>query len=288
MKMADETNTQTITATPAADGVTATTEPTTGKAPSSQESAAAASVAEATNTGSTSGDKASPASNTTEKKDDLPKGVKRRLWEQAEQIRALKERIEANERAGNPLSPQQQAQAQATAINTETPPAGDLLDNPAEWAKRVEANATKNAEKNVLATMAQEREVERLKKENDEAYTFLLDQKDVSDSEDAPVEIAEILRQPEFAYVAAKYPKKAAKMALEAWREDKGIGAVRKEAIKGMVSASTSTTATAQNTGVKTWTRNTVEAYIAAGNTAEEMTKRRQEIQTAFREGRVK
>jgi hypothetical protein len=138
-----------------------------------------------------------------------------------------------------------------------------------------------------FVTLEQAKEAERMQKENEEALNYILTQKEVENNDEAQVEIAEILRQPENAFVASKYPTKAAKMAVEQWKTSKGIGAERKAAVTANTVASQST-GTSQTIGVKTWKRSEIEAYIGGGTTMTEIAKRRVEIQTALREGRVK
>lgn len=211
-------------------------------------------------------------SKATTDKDNLPKGVKRRIWEQAEKIRALEAKLDEV--------------SKTIPVKTETvenAPTPDLLEDPSKWAK----NLKEEARKEILASIEQARETERIHKQNEEAYNYLLSQKEISDSDEAPAEVAEILKEPEYAHIASKYPLKAAKLAYEEFKNRKGIGSERK-AMASANAVATQSVTTAQATGPKTWKRTEIESYIASASTKDEITARRLEIQKAFKEGRVK
>jgi hypothetical protein len=208
------------------------------------------------------------------------KAMKRDLWERAERERALAAELKA-------IKEQMANTKPAPAVDAK-PAEPELLDNPAEWAKRIEEQAATRAEQSLMAKLEAQREAERLKAERDEGVDLILSHQVVKDNDDASAQIVEILHEPIFAHIAAKYPKIAAERALEEFIKRNGMGAERKAAVAANLAATQTTTITAAPTDAKTWKRSEIQDYIAAGGTMAEITKRRVEIQAAIKEGRVK
>ena len=72
--------------------------------------------------------------------------------------------------------------------------------------------------------MEQAREADRIKKEHEDGLNFILTQQEIADNVDAQQEVAEILRRPDMAYIAQKFPAKAAKLAVDEYKASLGIG----------------------------------------------------------------
>lgn len=208
------------------------------------------------------------------------KAMKRDLWERAERERALSAELKAIK--------EQMANAKPAAVVEAKADAPELLDNPTEWAKRIEESAAMKAENNLMAKLEAQREAERLKVENDEGVDLILSHKVIKDNDEATSQIVEILHEPMFAHVAKKYPKRAAELAITEFITRNGMGEERKAAVAANMAATQTTTITAAPSGEKTWKRNEIESYIAGGDTMAEITKRRLEVQKAMRDGRVK
>jgi len=81
-------------------------------------------------------------------KDGLPKGVKTRLWEQAERIRKLEAELEKSKTAPVNIT---KASEPTVANDMEV----NLLDDPNKWASSVEGKILQQAETNILAKLKQ-------------------------------------------------------------------------------------------------------------------------------------
>lgn len=207
-------------------------------------------------------------------RDNLPKGVKRRLWEQAERIRAMEAEISMLKTPADTV--------------TKSGPEPELLDNPQAWAENVKRSVTETAKQQALSQMKAEQEAERLKSDHAKGMEYLFSQTEVSNSEEAQAEITEILRRSDYQHLASKYPSRAAELAFKEWKDSKGIGTERKSvaAQNAQSSLSTATTHPA-NAGKKIWTRAEVTKYLEDFNSPD-FASRNSEIKQAYREGRIK
>lgn len=209
----------------------------------------------------------------------LPKGVRKELWELRETVRNLKQELVNNK---------QNAQVTHTTPATEEVENVNLLDDPEKWAKSHERNTIQKAKQEILAEMEQAKEAERVKRENDEGINYLLSKKEVADDPDAKAELAEILQKPEFAYIAAKYPAKAARLAYEEFISSKGVNIERQAVVASNVAATSAIQSSAKPMGKKVWTRKEVELTLSKNIDSPDYEKIHAEIMQAAKEGRVK
>jgi hypothetical protein len=207
-------------------------------------------------------------------RDNLPKGVKRRIWEQAERIRAMEAELATLKKPAEVVT------------KSESEP--ELLDNPQAWAENVKRSAAESAKQQALSQIKEEQEAERLKTDHAKGMEYLFSQTEVSNSDDAQAEITEILRRSDMQHLASKYPSRAAELAFKEWKDSKGIGSDRKAAAAQNAQSSISTATTPPpSAGRKTWTRAEVTKYLADYN-APDFATRNAEIKQAYREGRIK
>lgn len=210
---------------------------------------------------------------------ELPKGVRKELWELRETVRNLKQEL---------------AQSKTTVQTTVNTPATEqvenvnLLDDPEKWAKLNERNVVQKAKQEILAEMEQAKEAERLKRENDEGINYLLSKKEVADDPDAKAELADILQRPEYAYIAQKYPAKAARLAYEEFISSKGVSAERQAVVATNVASTAPVASTAKPMGKKVWSRKEVEATLSKAIDSPDYERIHAEIMQAAKEGRVK
>lgn len=208
----------------------------------------------------------------------LPKGVRKELWELRETVRTLKQQIaQTNQTVQQPIT------------NAPAPEVAEvnLLDDPDKWAKTHEQKVVAKAKQEILAEFEQAKEAERIKKENEDGINYLLSKREVADDPDAKAEIAEILQRPDMAYVAAKYPAKAAKLAYDEFIASKGVSVTRQNIVTANVAATSTPTSTAKPMTKKTWSRAEVEKVLSDFNNPK-YAELEAEIRQAHREGRIK
>lgn len=267
--MADETQTQVAEGTPPA-AVPAEVAGQTVQPPQA--------AAPATTTGQTNGAAAQAGAATpptaTPARDGLPQAVRRELWELRQTVRELKEQANAR------------PQAQAPVIEPEPPVS--LLDDPEKYGANMEARITARAKTEILAEQSQAKDAERIAADNKTAIQLILTQKDILEIEGAIEEIEAILRGPELQEISQRYPLRAAKLAMQEWRESKGMSPARTEAAKANSNAVATVNASIQATGgPKIWTKAEVAAYLKDYN-APDFKKKEAEIFEAARAGRIK
>lgn len=210
----------------------------------------------------------------TPARDGLPQAVRRELWELRQTVRELKE--QANARPQTP----------APVIEPEPPVS--LLDDPEKFGANMEARVTARAKTEILAEQSQAKDAERVAVDNKAAVQLILTQKDILGTEGAVEEIEDILRGPELQQISTRYPLQAAKLALQGWRESKGMSPARTEAAKANSNAVATVVASINATGgPKTWTKAEAAAYLKDYN-APDFAKKQAEIFEANTAGRIK
>ncbi len=272
--MSDETKVD-GTATPAA---TATSEVVNGE--TTHTTQVADPVITQAQTNGTEKQTAKATATTDTPKDELPKGVKRELYElrkarreDAERIKALEEKITSNVHTTAQVEPV-------------IPPS--LLDDPDKWAQSVVARAKTEAKTEIIAEQQATAENKRIEIEGKEALDYILTQSELTQNEDYVTTIEEILRNPDIAYISQKYPKRAAEIAISVYKANKGINASRQEQAKANSTATATTTASVNPVGgKKIWKAAEAEKYIGDFNSPG-FDKRNAEIQEAASEGRIK
>lgn len=209
-------------------------------------------------------------------KNDLPKGVKKELWELREQVRNLKAQVNA------PVT-----STPTPATTTEQAEKVNLLDDTDKWEANHTREVVKTAKKEILAEMEQAKEAERLQRENSEGIEYLLSKQEVSEDSDAKAEIAEILQRPDMAYIAAKYPAKAARLAYDEFISSKGVSPERKATVAANIAAAVTSNSTAAPMARKVWTRKEIETTLADFSNPK-YAEIEAEIDRAIKERRVK
>ena len=234
-------------------------------------------AAPATTTGQTNGAAAQAGAATPTPppaKDGLPQAVRRELWELRQTVRELKEQANARPQTQSPV--------------TEPEPPVSLLDDPEKYGANMEARITARAKTEILAEQSQAKDAERIAADNKTAVQLILTQKDILETEGAVEELEAILRGPELQEISQRYPLRAAKLAMQEWRESKGMSPARTEAAKANSNAVATVNASIQATGgPKTWTKAEAAAYLKDFN-APDFKKKEAEIFEAARAGRIK
>lgn len=266
-------------ATPTQDGAT--------PAPAPQESAPETKEAQ-TNTGGQVETKTdeSAAGVSASSKSDIPKGLKRDMYELRQKNREYRQTLDQLRSEIESLKSQSSSR---TAPNNVTGPSQStsIFENPEAYLHQREQEFIKKTEDAVNKRFADIESQYRIQKEANAAQDWLLAQKDLKDDPDAAEDIAEILLDPEFQAVAKVSPRKAAKLALDEWREKKGLtrGDTKVSAARASGVAPSATGSSAS----RIWTRGEAEKYLSElpfGHP--DRNKRFQEVLKASTEGRVK
>ena len=268
--MNDETKEETTVETPttvASVDVTNNTEVTTA----TQETTPVENVAKVTET-------ADVGVASKQSKDGLPKGVKTRLWEQAERIRKLEAELEKSKTAPVNIT---KAPDQTVANDTEA----NLLDDPNKWASSVESKILQQAETNILAKLKQAEAEKKITVEANEAKDYLLSQPEMS-SEESIGEMQSIIATPEVQALCSVSPKKGAEYALDLWKKAKGIdtASVAKANVNASQSASISPSGVSSEK--KVFKQSEISKYLDYKHP--DYDKRRAEVHLAIAEGRIR
>lgn len=270
----ENVNNDSAVATPATD--TTTTADNTNTTTANVVEATATSEPKANETATTT--TSSSASESKPKVDSgLPKGVRKELWELRETVRNLKQQI---------AQPNQFAQTPNTTAVEKVEKVG-LLDDTDKWEQNHTREVVNIAKKEFLAELEQAKEAERIKKENEDGINYLLSKKEVADDPDAKAEIAEILQRADYAYIAQKYPAKAAKLAYDEFISSKGVSVERQNIVSANIAATSTPSSTAKPMTKKTWSRAEVEKVLSDFNNPN-YANIEAEIRQAHKEGRIK
>jgi hypothetical protein len=89
------------------------------------------------------------------------------------------------------------------------------------------------------------------------------------------------------AYVAAKYPAKAAKLAYDEFISSKGVSVERKNIVANNIAANSTTTSTAKPMTKKVWSRAEIQTVLSDFSNPK-YAEIEAEIRQAAKEGRVK
>jgi len=217
---------------------------------------------------------------TDSNRQELPKGVKKEIWQLREKVRNLQKQI--SEKSEQSTLSQSLAPTQDESV--------DLISDPDKWAEINTKKLYDKVKNDVFAELEQKKEAERIKVENDRALDFLLSRPELSNDEDTRTEVSEILQRPDMADIANKYPEKAARLAYQEFLESRGIGTNRQAVVNAGIAATAPANKPAPApTGKKVWTRANIEAELTKVLDNPEAYERLQsEIRTAASEGRIK
>ena len=218
---------------------------------------------------------------TKDSKDGLPKGVKTRLWEQAEKIRKLEAEI-----AKMTATPAPTTNPTATTDTTAQNDTGvNLLDDPDKWAGSIENKILSKAEANILAKLQKAEAEKKILSEASEAKEYLLSQPELSD-DGAITELQSILATPEVQALCAVSPKKGADYGLYLFRKAKGLDTESVNKAKINAAQSASVTPAGVSAGKKVWDRKEIAKYLDYKHP--DFATRKAEIDLAISEGRIK
>lgn len=270
--MTNENNEVNETATPAVD--TSVDNKNTESVTTAQETTPVENVAKEVNKTETT----SVSEVSAKSKDGLPKGVKTRLWEQAERIRKLEAELEKSKVAPVNIT----NASTAPAVNdTEV----NLLDDPNKWASSVEDKIIQQAETNILAKLKQAEAEKKITIEANEAKDYILSQPEMS-SEESIGEMQSIIATPEVQALCSVSPKKGAEYALDLWKKAKGIdtASVAKANVNASQSASISPSGVSAEK--KVFQQSEIAKYLDYKHP--DYDKRRAEVHLAIAEGRIR